>query len=46
LRKVIEQAGAAGFDVEITGSGTARDQIPAAGTMVPAGTKIIVRSSR
>ena len=46
LRKVIEQAGAAGFDVEITGSGTARDQIPAAGTIVPAGTKIIVRSSR
>jgi cell division protein FtsI (penicillin-binding protein 3) len=46
LRKVIEQAGAAGFDVEVTGSGTARNQMPAAGTMVPAGTKIIVRCQR
>jgi cell division protein FtsI (penicillin-binding protein 3) len=46
LRKVIEQAGAAGFDVEITGSGTARDQVPAAGAMVPMGTKIVVRCTR
>ena len=42
VRKVIEAAGAAGLDVEITGNGTAREQFPAAGAMVPAGTKIAV----
>jgi cell division protein FtsI (penicillin-binding protein 3) len=46
LRRVVEQAGAAGFDVEISGNGTARDQMPAAGTMVRPGTKIVVRCSR
>jgi cell division protein FtsI (penicillin-binding protein 3) len=46
LRRVIEQAGAAGFDVQVTGSGTSRDQMPTAGTMVPIGTKIVVRCGR
>ena len=35
VRKVIEQAGAAGLEVEIAGNGTAREQAPAPGTMVP-----------
>ena len=46
LRKVIEQAGAAGFEVIITGSGTAREQVPAPGTIVAPGTKIVVRCGR
>jgi cell division protein FtsI (penicillin-binding protein 3) len=46
VRKVIEQAGAAGLDVQITGSGTVREQAPAAGTMVTPGTQIVVRCGR
>jgi cell division protein FtsI (penicillin-binding protein 3) len=46
VREVIEQAGLAGLDVEITGSGTAREQFPAAGAMVPTGTKVVARCSR
>jgi len=46
LRKVIEQAAAAGFEVVISGSGTAREQMPAAGTMVEPGTRIAVRCGR
>jgi cell division protein FtsI (penicillin-binding protein 3) len=46
VREVIEKAGAAGLDVEITGDGLAREQAPAAGTLVPAGTKIVVRCAR
>ena len=46
VRKVIEAAAAAGLDVQITGSGTAREQAPAPGTQVPPGTKIIVRCQR
>jgi cell division protein FtsI (penicillin-binding protein 3) len=46
VRKVIEQAAAAGLEVQITGSGTVREQAPAAGTMVPPGTKIVVRCGR
>jgi cell division protein FtsI (penicillin-binding protein 3) len=42
MRQVIEAVSAAGLTVEITGSGTAREQAPAPGTQVPAGTKIIV----
>ena len=42
VRKVIEAAAAAGLDVQITGSGTAREQAPAPGTQVPLGTKIVV----
>ena len=46
IRKVIEQAAAAGLEVQITGNGTVREQAPAAGTMVPAGTQIVVRCGR
>jgi cell division protein FtsI (penicillin-binding protein 3) len=46
VRKVIEHAGAADFEVVITGDGTAREQVPAPGTMVPPGTKIVVRCDR
>ncbi len=46
LRKVIEQAAAAGLEVQIAGSGTVREQAPAAGSMVAAGTQIVVRCAR
>ncbi len=46
LRSVVERAGAAGLRVEPVGSGLAREQAPAAGTMVPAGTQVVVRFSR
>ncbi|HWA94249.1 MAG TPA: penicillin-binding transpeptidase domain-containing protein [Terracidiphilus sp.] len=46
MRKVIEQAAGAGLDVQVVGDGTAREQAPAAGTLVPRGTKIVVRLSR
>ena len=46
VRKVIEEAASAGLEVQITGSGTVREQAPAAGTMVPPGTKIVVRCGR
>ncbi len=46
VRTVIEQAGSAGLEVVIDGNGTAREQAPAPGTMVPPGTKIVVRCAR
>ena len=46
LRTVLEQAGAAGLRVEPVGSGLAREQMPAAGTIVPVGTEIVVRFTR
>ena len=46
LRTVVEQAGAVGLRVQPVGSGLAREQAPAAGTMVPAGTEVVVRFSR
>jgi cell division protein FtsI (penicillin-binding protein 3) len=46
VRKVIEQAAAAGLEVQITGSGTVREQAPAPGTMVVPGTRIVVRCGR
>ena len=46
VRKVIEQAAAAGLQVQITGNGTVREQAPAAGTMVMPGTQIVVRCAR
>jgi beta-lactam-binding protein with PASTA domain len=46
VRKVIEQAAAAGLEVEITGNGTVRQQAPDAGTMVEPGTRIVVRCGR
>jgi cell division protein FtsI (penicillin-binding protein 3) len=46
LRDVVVQASGAGLGVQVVGSGIARDQAPAAGTLVPAGTEIIVRFAR
>jgi cell division protein FtsI (penicillin-binding protein 3) len=46
VRQVIEEAGSAGLEVEITGSGTAHEQAPAPGAMVTPGTKIVVRCAR
>jgi cell division protein FtsI (penicillin-binding protein 3) len=46
VRKVVEQASAAGLEVQISGSGTVREQAPAAGTMVATGTQIVVRCAR
>lgn len=46
VRKVVEQVGAAGLGVQILGSGVVKEQAPAPGTMVSAGTQIVVRCSR
>ena len=46
LRSVVERAEATGLRVEPVGSGLAREQVPAAGTMVPAGTEVVVRFAR
>jgi cell division protein FtsI (penicillin-binding protein 3) len=46
LRNVVEMAGGAGLRVQTVGSGLARDQAPAAGTMVPLGTEVVVRFAR
>ncbi len=46
VRRVIEQTGAAGLGVQVLGTGIAREQAPAAGSMVPAGTEIVVRFTR
>jgi cell division protein FtsI (penicillin-binding protein 3) len=46
LRSVIEQAGQMGLRIQPVGSGLAREQVPAAGTMVPIGTEIVVRFAR
>jgi cell division protein FtsI (penicillin-binding protein 3) len=46
LRTVVEQASSLGLRVEPVGSGLAREQVPTAGTMVPAGTQVVVRFTR
>ena len=46
VRQVVERAGTAGLAVQLLGTGMARDQAPAAGTMVPLGTEIVVRFAR
>jgi cell division protein FtsI (penicillin-binding protein 3) len=46
VRQVVVQAAAAGLEVQISGSGTVREQAPAAGTMVVSGTQIVVRCGR
>lgn len=43
VRDVVEQAGAVGLGVQVLGSGTAKQQVPAAGTKVPEGTQVVVR---
>lgn len=46
LRSVVQNAGALGLRVQTLGSGIAREQMPAAGTMVPLGTEVVVRFAR
>jgi cell division protein FtsI (penicillin-binding protein 3) len=46
VRQVVEQAGAAELGVELVGSGIAREQAPAPGTLVPVGTQVVVRFTR
>ncbi len=46
LRATVERADAVGLRVKPVGSGLAREQVPAAGTMVPTGTEIVVRFTR
>jgi cell division protein FtsI (penicillin-binding protein 3) len=46
IRQVIEQAGAARLEVQITGNGTCREQAPAPGVLVAPGTKVVVRCAR
>ena len=46
LRDVVQSAANLGLRVQPLGSGLARDQAPAAGTMVPAGTEVVVRFAR
>ena len=43
LRQVVVEASGAGLGVQVVGSGMARGQAPAAGTLVPAGTEIVVQ---
>ncbi|MBT9332936.1 penicillin-binding protein [Acidipila sp. 4G-K13] len=43
VRQVVVQAGSSGLAVQVLGWGIARAQAPAAGTMVPAGTDVVVR---
>jgi len=46
MRQVIVAAATAGLDVNVTGSGSVREQAPAAGTLVTPGTRIVVRCGR
>jgi cell division protein FtsI (penicillin-binding protein 3) len=46
MRAAIEAAHRAGFELQIVGSGTAREQQPAAGAYLPPGSKIAVRFAR
>ena len=46
LRTVIQKASAAGLRIQPVGSGLAREQVPAAGTLVPVGTEVVVRFTR
>jgi len=46
VRKVIEAAAMAGLEVDISGSGTVREQAPVAGTVIGPNTRIVVRCSR
>jgi cell division protein FtsI (penicillin-binding protein 3) len=46
LRRVVETAAGLGLRVDPVGSGIAREQAPAAGTMVPMGTEVVVRFAR
>ena len=46
VRQAVESAGTVGLSLRILGSGMAKEQAPAPGTMVPSGTGVVVRFSR
>lgn len=46
LRNAVEHAAAVGLRLQTLGSGAATEQAPAAGTMVPVGTEVVVRFGR
>jgi len=46
LRQVIELAQESGIEIDVSGSGVARAQAPAAGTRIPAGAHVAVRLAR
>ena len=46
LRSVVETAAGLGLRVQPVGNGIAREQAPAAGSMVPFGTQVVVRFAR
>ena len=46
LRAAVQLAQQAGFELQVMGSGVAREQSPAPGTRLPAGSKVAVRFSR
>lgn len=46
LRSVVEKADGLGLRVQPVGSGLAKNQAPAPGTMVPVGTEVVVRFAR
>jgi cell division protein FtsI (penicillin-binding protein 3) len=46
LRVAVETAATAGLELQIVGSGIAREQVPAPGSLVPPGTEVVVRFSR
>jgi cell division protein FtsI (penicillin-binding protein 3) len=46
IRQGIETAAGAGLAVQVAGSGTIREQAPAAGSMVTPGTRVVVRGTR
>ncbi len=46
LRQAVVEASASGLGLHVVGSGIARQQAPAAGTMVPAGTEVVVQFER
>jgi cell division protein FtsI (penicillin-binding protein 3) len=46
LRTALETASTAGLALQIVGSGIAREQVPAPGSLVPPGTEIVVRFTR
>jgi len=46
LREAVLQINTAGLNLQAIGSGVAREQVPAAGTMAPLGTQVVVRFTR
>jgi beta-lactam-binding protein with PASTA domain len=46
VRKALETAAGAGFNLHILGNGKVKRQKPAAGTLIPAGSQIAVQCGR